>query len=57
MDLMQRSVSVTYDNSLSKEMIYNDIDVANIHRTISTWLACNSSLKGVHHVQISSKEL
>ena len=32
MDLMQRSVSVTYDNSLSKEMIYNDIDVANIHR-------------------------
>ena len=29
---MQRSVSVTYDNSLSKEMIYNDIDVANIHR-------------------------
>ncbi len=32
MDLIQRGLSVTYDNSLSKEMIYTDIDLANINR-------------------------
>ena len=31
-DMIQRGNSITYDNSLSKEMIYTDIDLANINR-------------------------
>ena len=33
MDMINRGLSVTYDNSLSKEMIYTDIDLANMNRS------------------------
>ena len=32
MDMIQRGLSVTYDNSISKEMIYTDIDLASMNR-------------------------
>ena len=31
-DMIQRGNSITYDNSLSKEMIYTDFDLANLNR-------------------------
>ena len=30
--MIQRGNSITYDNSLSKEMIYTDYDLANLNR-------------------------
>ena len=32
-DMIQRGNSITYDNALSKEMIYTDIDLSNLNRS------------------------
>lgn len=42
MDNIQRGISITYDNAVSKEMIYNEVDLENIHRKQNRDLLINN---------------